>query len=83
MPLLRLVHQLYSLIADAIEFDKEPNKSEMPKLFLEPNVERFSYKSVMAKPNAFDYVHQIKFDKIDNYCWQYIENIIEPSTRYM
>ena len=26
MPLLRLVHQLYSIIADAIEYDKEQNK---------------------------------------------------------
>ena len=35
MPLLRLVHQLYSLIADAIEFDKEPNKFATPDLFVE------------------------------------------------
>ena len=26
MPLLRLVHQIYSIIADAIEYDKEQNK---------------------------------------------------------
>jgi hypothetical protein len=86
MPLLRLVHQLYSLIADAIEFDKEPNKSAVPNLFLESNAERFSYKSV-ARPTTFSSdvtnIHQVKFNKIDNYCWQFIENIVEPSTKYM
>jgi hypothetical protein len=75
MPLLRLVHQLYSLIADAIEFDKEPNKFVAPELFVEVTAESNNNKSSPQLRDANR--HEVKFNKIDNDCWHFIESIID------
>jgi hypothetical protein len=86
MPLLRLVHQLYSLIADAIEFDKEPDKSKMSYLYNEPliliptsiGVIKTNTNNDTTTTNSLP---QVKFNKIENSSWHFIETLIEePST---
>ena len=83
MPLLRLIHQLYSIVADAIEYDKEQNKV-IDKINTTNNIEPSQHLIFNAeeKNNA----KTIKFVNRD--CWRYMNQILElrdyvPEPKYV
>lgn len=90
MPLLRLVHQLYSIIADAIDYDKEQNKL-MCTSFPGTTGEELAYEPVDSM-NQFPLIADFKqhpfnrnsLNRSGRYvagtkkdCWKFMDDIIE------
>ncbi len=81
MPLLRLIHQLYSIVADAIEYDKEQNKV----------IDKINTNNIETNQQIFNEVEKnntktIKFVNRD--CWRYMNQILElrdyvPEPKYV
>ncbi len=84
MPLLRLAHQLYSIIEDTVDYDKEQNKLNnynsltTEELMLTEsllNTENFPNQSVFFNRNSFKNNRYSSGSKKD--CWKFMEDIVE------
>ncbi len=91
MPLLRLVHQIYSIIADSIEFDKEQNR-----LLLKSNQESFNNsellnESIFKLNNQLQQHQQIQSPNLNSNrkdCWKLMAGVLElrefvPDVKYL
>lgn len=92
MPLLRLVHQIYSIIADAIEYDKEQNKQSMVASISEEEKKKLEEAGTGSKLNSFKMgqtglLGQQNFGNSRD-CWRYMAGLIElrdfiPEPKYV
>lgn len=91
MPLLRLVHQIYSIIADAIEYDKEQNKMNSSLNFKE---EQHSEAAYLVKIQNFNQMNLMLNQQqnlnlnLNKDCWKYMGGMLElrefiPEPKYV
>lgn len=77
MPLLRLVHQIYSIIADAIEYDKEQNKLNSASNLLKDADKNTASKVNSLKNNASNNQLFVQPNQLNRDCWKYMAGLIE------